>query len=388
MSHSSFYAGRAAALFLAVLFLLLPAPSTARAAGRKPVLRSDRSELYTGEAVILRWKEPDAQEMSLWRRREDTKYELVGGVSNVSDGFSVRLSEPGQWYFSLMARYGGEWQQSDEVGIRALCGDEDEACRYLSQKGMSNTWNLLFLIYENADINGFRKSFSPKEIAEIKRYAATIKYTMEGVTQKRMLVGTVDVLQVSEPIRSASANPEGPYRTLRFGPGGDVNFDYLLDHKDINYVIVYAPLAGLRGTDGWMGLSPFIIGSGDTACGALVINAVDLKRTYYTMDGKTYSEEIAIIVHELLHGVEYYSSLNGWNRFEPLHNVEENGYRFEHGNYLWYRDLTANRLKNGHSGFRKDSFYVPHRRISEDQAGGWHYDSDKEWRYYVNGLPK
>ena len=354
----------------------------------KPKLKINKKTAETGESFSLSWNEPYAENVVLWRKEGKGEWEKVASVSNNSSGYSVSVDQPGKWSFTLMGSYFGEDKQSSVVTINikqskkkdtgssargtnggsgsgtvissAEQAAEEKACKALEQKGMNNVWNLLFVIYEKVDIDGFKKSFTQKDIAEIKWYASQIKDTMESVTNGRMRIGQVTTVEIPETIRSASSY-FGDTRCLKLGPGGDVNFNDLLTGKDITYVVVYAPLAGLPGTEDWLGLSPFTVGSGYTECEALQINWVDRRRTYYKMEGKKYSEEITVIVHELLHGVENNSRRNGWSDFEPLHNVEENGYKFEHSNLLWYKDLTRDQIKNGHRGFRRDSFYVRHR---------------------------
>jgi hypothetical protein len=62
----------------------------------------------------------------------------------------------------------------------------------------------------------------------------------------------------------------------------------------------------------------------------------------------------------MLHCVEANSWRNGWTGYEPVHSLAQNGYdgKLE---YLWFRDLTRDRLKNGKSGFHRVSFYVKHQ---------------------------
>ena len=177
-----------------------------------------------------------------------------------------------------------------------------------------------------------------------------------------MRIGSVDTVQFSAPVTSASSGSITSFRALTYGPGGDVNFNRLLEGKDINAVVVFAPLAGLPGTEDWLGLSPFFTGTGKTKCPVAIINWVEpgSEWVYYDIDGSYYPEELAAIVHELLHVIEYNSWNNGWSGFEPLHDLEKNGYQFVEGNYRWYRDLTRDQLKSGKRGFKPISFYTKH----------------------------
>ena len=83
---------------------------------------------------------------------------------------------------------------------------------------------------------------------------------MEGITGGRMRIGTVEVVVRYNPITSVSGSDYGQgFRALTYGPGGDVDISDLLETRDIQCVVVYAPIAGLKGTEGWYGLSPFTI---------------------------------------------------------------------------------------------------------------------------------
>ena len=327
-----------------------------------PVIYSNKTSVRAGEHFALSWYEYRADgDMTLWKRMENTDYEFVAYVPKHSDGYDITLDQNGTWYFSLMASIDGQAHQSDEFCVLVGASQEEADLRLAQEKGMNNTWNMLFLIYENVNIGNFRESFSANDIARIEMYARDIKYTMEGITAGRMQIGTVETIRISTPITSASSGLGSDCRALTYGPGGDVNFDDLLENRDVNAVAVFAPIGGLPGTGGWLGLAPFKAGKEDTECYVLIINDVDLNVTYYNMEGISYMEESTALVHELLHCVEQNSRDNGWEQFEALHDVEENGYRFEHGNLLWYKDLTRNQLKNGHKGFKRISFYVKHR---------------------------
>lgn len=369
--------------------VLCAALATALAAAGDPYLAVNRSKLKTRQEYTFNWNEPtaDKESINLWKRPADGDYKLVRSRLSANGSYTDSSATPGIWYYCLTADYNGKMHQSDEIMINVYCEDEDEACAYLRRKGMDNVWNLLFVVYERVDIGSFHRKFSPGQLSEIARYSRDIGRTMEGITEGRMKVGEVGLVQISEPITSASANPNGPYRALTYGPHGDVNFNYMLDHRDVTCVIVYAPLAGLPGTEGWLGLGGGTLNYRGEDYLTLIINDVDMSQHQYKFKGQNYSEEITVIVHEMLHGVETNSARNGWDFFQPLHNVEENGYRFEHGNIEWYHALTTNTLKNNRPGFREDSFYVSHHRISADKASGWHYDSDGVRRYYRYGLP-
>ena len=322
-------------------------------------LYTNRAFLKPEQRFALSWYEEDsgASYIHLWRRRADGDYEYVAGFDKKTmDGYGIvpRRIDLGEWYYCLTADCNGVQRQSNEIKVTV----SDSAGE------TNNIWNILFVIYERADVGNFHKTFSEKQISEIYYYADNIKYTMEGITGGRMRIGTVEVVRISEPITSVSGDNGKGFRALTYGPGGDADFSDLLATRDIQCVVVYAPISYLEGTEGWYGLSPFTIENGGTPCRAMIINNVDLKRTYYTMDGVSYSIQIGIIVHEMLHLVEDNSRANGWSGFESLHSASENGYpnkNNENGDYPWHRDLTRDQLKNGKDGFHKESFYIRHK---------------------------
>ena len=327
-----------------------------------PLIYCNKPAVEVGERFCLSWYEDRADgEVWLWKRWGDHDYEFISEVPKRSDGYELSLDKKGTWYFSLMVMINGEAWQSDEYCVLVGADPEDAQIRLMEEKGMTNVWNVLFVIYEKVDIDGFKKAFTSDQISAIEEYAKYFKYTVESVTGGWMQIGEVETVRYSAPVTSASSGKGTDCRALTYGPGGDVSFNGLLENRDINLVAVWAPLSGLKGTEGWLGLAPFIAGSGDTECSVLIINDVDTKKTYYSMDGVFYIEEMGALVHEMLHCIEYNSGNNGWNGFQALHDVEQNGYRFEHSNLLWYRDLTRDELKNGRRGFKRISFYVKHR---------------------------
>ena len=328
-----------------------------------PMLYSNKTSVSAGEHFSLSWYEDQADgELVLWRRMENTEYEYVDTVPKSSVGYDTSVPWNGTWYFCLTDTVNGEWHQGNEFCVLAGASDEMADARLAEEKGMTNIWNMLFVIYERVDIDGFKNAFSDEDIDNIRKYADAIGYTLEELTDGRMRIGSVDTVQFSAPVTSASSGSMTSFRALTYGPGGDVNFNSLLEGKDINAVVVFAPLAGLPGTEDWLGLSPFFTGTGKTKCPVAIINWVEPRSewVYYDIDGSYYPEELAAIVHELLHVIEYNSWNNGWSGFEPLHDLEKNGYQFVEGNYRWYRDLTRDQLKSGKRGFKPISFCIKH----------------------------
>ena len=323
-------------------------------------LYTNRVFLKPGEKFSLSWYEEDSDDsyIHIWRRPENGDYEYVDSVNKKSmAGYQIvtQGKDIGTWDYCLTATRQGITRQSNEVRVTVSN----------SAGQTNNIWNVLFVIYRQADVGNFHKYFTDREISEIQYYADNIKYTMEGITGGRMRIGTVEVVVRYNPITSVSGSDYGQgFRALTYGPGGDVDISDLLETRDIQCVVVYAPLSGLERTEGWYGLSPFSLDNMGTPCRALIVNAVDLNRTYYSMEGKTYSIQLGVIVHEMFHLVEQCSLANGWSGFENLHSFQENGYpknSDKDGDYPWYRDLARDQLKNGKRGFKEESFYIRHK---------------------------
>ena len=241
--------------------------------------------------------------------------------------------------------------------------DEDVAIRLREEKGMNNTWNLLFIVCERADIGSFHKSFSRREMDEIRYYSQEIKRTLEGITEGWMHVGTVDYVEIHEPITSVSVNKKGPYRRLSYGTSGDLNFDYLLKDTDYTQIIIYAPLTSLEGTEGWWGYGGMEYWYQGEQYMTLQINAVDLKRSREELKGVSYPGELGVLVHEIFHSVEQFSYQNGWRGYALQDRDKE---RQEHGyqqdDIIWKHDLATNQLRDGCRGFSRISYYVKHHR--------------------------
>ena len=339
-----------------------------RGGGKKPsaegitLIYSNKVAVETGERFALSWDEKHTDgTVGLWKRWENNDYEYVAEVPASTDGYVVSLDKTGTWYFALTTLYNGNHRESDEFSVLVGASPEDGKIRLMEEQGKNNVWNILFVIYEEVNMDGFRKSFLPREIARIENYARYLPYTVSGITDGRMEIGTVETVRISEPITSVSGWTQEGLRVLTFGPGKDVNLDGLLEGRDVNIVAVWAPLAQLAGTENWVGVAPFYIGKYNSSCYALIVNALEGEvETYYEDGGFRYIEGYNTLIHEMLHCVEANSWRNGWTGYEPVHSLTQNGYdgKLE---YLWFRDLTRDRLKNGKSGFHRESFYVKHQ---------------------------
>ncbi len=352
-----------------------------------PVLYCDKTEVYAGETFTLSWNEHDAELVYMYRYFNDGEHEGMGFLDTVKTDYSQRFNAVGKYtYYLAVLESDGQWKYSNFVDVY-VTADESEVCAQLAKRGMNNKWNLLFMVYKNVSLSGFSQSFGEAKLDAIRRQKNMIKWMLEKLSDGRMMVGTVDLVEVDEPITSVT-NVGYSLPALSYGPGKDVDFNYIFDHKDITLVAVFAPLMGYQGQGDWLGLG----GTNITVNGKKIYTVI-LNDAYpddaesWTYEGITYPTISSALVHEILHCVETNARANGWSSFEGLHDNEQNGYDDVDGNYRWYKDLMRNTLDNGKYGFARQSFYVTHSSIAEGMAEGFHTDYDGITRYYVSGIP-
>ena len=330
-----------------------------------PMLYGNRVSVNPREYVALSWDEEraDGDHLALWKMKSGGDYEFVATVPKKSTGYRVRVDSVGTWYYCLIGYYDGQSRQSNSFCVLSGASDEDVALRLMEEKGMNNTWNLLFIVCERADIGSFHKSFSRREMDEIRYYSQEIKRTLEGITDGWMRVGTVDYVEIHEPITTVSVNKEGPYRRLSYGPSGDLNFDRLLKDTDYTQIIIYAPLTSLEGTEAWWGLGGMEYWYQGEQYMTLQVNAVDLQRSRAELNGVSYPKELGMLIHEIFHSVERFSDQNGWSGY-ALQDVEwqKHGYRQDEEDYTFKHDLATNQLRDGSRGYSRISYYVKHHK--------------------------
>lgn len=350
----------------------------------KPPLYSNKQEVEINETFYLYWNLPGAHDVRLWYRTEDQDYkDNYGVVPNVSEGYAVKLSSMGQYYYTLGYMVGDEFHQTNEWGV--TCCRDAVAVEKLKAQGMNNTWNVLFLVYRNIQCPDFQNSFSDQQVANIRRVASLFKETMANLTGDRMKIGTVDVLVEETPVTSVT----GASGTLNFGMNQDADFFYLLDHRDYNLVIDYAPLGGHPNNFGWGGMGGIRVTYNNQEISMLHACYAEWYGKTVTAYGVEYADDIILLVHEAFHCLESNSRSNGWDGFEGVHNHVINGYDISTGvgHMEYYHDLARDTIRSGYPGFRPSSFYVSHRQIPADKKNGIQADYDGVFRMYKNGLP-
>ena len=350
-----------------------------------PILTCDTNRAMINESFYLSWG-VDTDECVLYKSYNYGSFEELGHVDTARSAYMCNESELGIYSYYIRTRKKGEdWKQSNYIDV-SVYADEETSCAYLEQKGMTNTWNLLFMVYRTVHIGDFEKSFTDAQIASVKRSASEMKYTMEGLSDNKMKIGTVDVIVVDEPVTSASGPIQyGGPATLTYGNDGDVDFTYIMDHKDINLVAVFVPLLGFNNQYGWLGLGGTTMNVRGQEIFTVIINDIDTSSERIECYGNEYLTASLACVHEMLHAVETNSRSVGWDDFQDLHSGDDNGYG--NGTYYWYHLLMTNTMDNGNLGFLRQSYYVKHRSISNSMRNGLQLDYDGIYRYYINGLP-
>ncbi len=365
------------------LTILAPKPSleTRRSASRTagPIIYADKTEVGLNEYFTISWDEPDADVVSLFiMRDDDTEFECVySGACSYS--YRTTLEGSLRITFCAMVLYGDVWEQSNMLDV-CIGGS---TAGILRNRGYDSTWNILVLIFPEVDTGTFKASWDENYVARIKSDINELPHTLNGLSKGKMTVGRMSIHTIDEVLTSVS----GAQNDLTYGEDGDVNFNYLFDHLDVQLVIVYAPLGDI--SKNWAGLGGSWIAYNGNKYLNIILNCVYEKQTTWTNNGQSYRVAVCLPLHEVLHSVETNSRQNGWTGFVGLHDNLTCGYDSDPDyDYIkWYADLMADEIQTGDPGFREESYLVKHKRISEDMRSGVHMDSDGRIRLYSNGLP-
>ena len=334
--------------------------------GHFPVIHTMTNWVKPGEETMLFWDIPGAKVCELWVQKPgDQKFQHLAYPSgNGTLTLSFGENDQGNWLYSMMVQFeDGVWAQTNIIGI--WVGKENQEqykIEQFKQKGMTNVWNIVFMVYRTVDIGDFHRSFTDREIDVIRRMNRELKPTIEGLSGGLMKIGTVDVLVEEKPVTSASGSGITP-PPLVYGPEGDVDFTDMLNSRDVNLVAVFAPLSGLGGKSEWGGLGGTHMDHKDRWVYTVILNWVNTTDETYNILGEQYPLDITGLVHEMLHAVEANSRDNGYSDFEGLHEHKNNGYYYPGDDCLvWYYDLMRDILKSKKNGFHPISYYVTHDR--------------------------
>lgn len=257
-----------------------------------------------------------------------------------------------------------------------------EAYERLKNNGYDNVWNIMALIYHTVDAPNCQDSYSDEELARIKSGLNNLPAALSGLSNGNMQVGSFNILTIDTPIKTVS-NSDG---SLTYGVDGDVNFDYLFDHKDTQLVIIFAPVGKIA--VGWAGLGGGWVYHNNQNVYSVLLNGSFNWESSWSRNGKSYPLNTLLLVHEICHSLETNSRANGWNGFVPLHDNLTCGYAYNpHCDYIqWYADLMADTIITGGEGFKKVTYLIRHRQIENGMENGIHLDYDGALRVYRNGL--
>ena len=331
--------------------------------GHFPVIHAMKNQVLPGEENMLFWDIPGAKECELWvQKPEEQKFQHLAYPSgNGTLTLSFGENDLGNWLYSMMVLYeDGVWAQTNVICIEVVNEKQEEKrIEQLKLKGMTNVWNIVFMVYRTVHIGDYHRSFTDKEMDVILRMSRELKPTIEDLSGGLMRIGTVEVLVEEKPVTSASGSATPP--NLVYGPEGDVDFSDVLDNRDVNLVAVFAPLSGLTEKGEWAGLGGTYMEHKGRRVYTVILNCVNATEETYNIFGDLYPLDITGLVHEMLHAVETNSRDNGYSDFEGVHEHKNNGYDYPGDDCLvWYYDLMRDILKSKKNGFHPISYYVTH----------------------------
>ncbi len=237
---------------------------------------------------------------------------------------------------------------------------------------VDNRWDMLAVICPDVAIasTGFTDHFSAEEIRDIQRMLSEVPASLTARSGGRMVVSSMDIVISPQTVTTTTGNGyDGT--AVKYGPGGDIDFDAYLAGHSYDQVIVFAPLRGYA--QGWLGLGGSVYHYGGRDVYVCIVNNdthKSLGNTTVVIDGQVYNTDTHAICHEILHSVEVNSVKNGWSGFASLHSLTEHGYRFDKNGkpmtglaseadaMRWQADLMQDRIRDGSRGFTQESFYV------------------------------
>lgn len=222
--------------------------------------------------------------------------------------------------------------------------------------GKDNHWNILGLIFRNIDAPEWKSSFSDAEVNHAKEVFRQYPTAIRTWSDSRMLIDSVDVKVIDEPVKSVSGD------SGELAAGLDFDIDRYLEGKDYQLIVVYAPLMGYSKASGWIGLGGGWVTVQDRNIYYLTINWIHMEADHHSYMGIDFDNNLGTLLHEHLHCVESNSSVfNGWDGFTPVHNNADHGFTDDskYGWVDWYSALMRDSGLNG-KGFRPESFLVDH----------------------------
>lgn len=375
-----------AAIFLfllAALFLaghaLCEAPSDAQ-------LTVSSAPAVVGKTLRISWNLPRAKKATLWIMEDGKHYVRIGssdnGFSPVMKDYPIRFETSGFKKIRLLIWY-DDYSNIKEL-VKTIYIQPEKSSIYekpsvtaappfnsgrQEQAGTyrDNCWNVLAVIVREINTPKYTKSITDTQARRLRKMLDDFPRTMEGLSDGRMRIGQMDIVEIKQPVRTLS----GDFGDFSYGKNGDVNLDPYLQGKDYQLITVFAPLDDYEKVD-WFGLGGFTYSVNGRDYYMLIINSpVNIQSSrIMKRNGQSYYVKSAVLIHETLHAVEVNSEGNGCHDFQPLHSADENGYSSEKYDYLdWYADLMTDSLKNGKKGFSPEAFIVTHYQSGSGQGG-------------------
>ena len=195
------------------------------------------------------------------------------------------------------------------AAMSAVCADRAYAEE--EEEVFDNHWKVLTLIYQNVDTPEYKHSFTDAQVTSIRNIVKNLPDNYRRLSGGRFLIDSIDIETITEPITTITGNNSYP-NWLTQGAGEDIDFDHYLDERDVDFVVVFAPV-GKYPDNTWYGLGgTYYRYKGRSYNYAIINNVLDIvgKPDYQLPDG-TYDTRLGALVHEMLHGIEANSRKTG-----------------------------------------------------------------------------
>ncbi len=242
-------------------------------------------------------------------------------------------------------------------------GNKTATCKLTVDGLKRQEWNLLVLLYKNIDTGTFQRSFSNEEASEIRTVARKFPDIIKRLSEGRFLINSLNIVEIDEPIRSIS-DADG---SLTFGPGKDIDFDKYLEDNDYQEFIVFAPLQGAEGTDGWFTYGGISYDWSEKSIYGVVVNdhVGDCGVPNAKIYGEEYDTRTSCMMWSTLCNVYTNARKNNASVTTDLGDHEKHGYTYSYEAqwYDWYHDLMTDSIPDGTKGIPPEAYFVTHEKL-------------------------